>query len=111
MRPCIAWSTLCEGYVETPNEDITKTPAKSRHPSAIFTPACNPTTSPEIVNAPSSQSSVSSWIRFLTLLGTADKAIQRWYLSDTVANPWSVGKPGEVMSTYYHCRMLKFLDP
>ena len=66
---------------------------------------------PNILNSLSSQSSMVSWTHYRALLRVTDSDARNWYLSETIANSWSVRTLERNISTQYYYRMLKTPDP
>lgn len=66
---------------------------------------------PDILNSLSSQSSVTTWTHYRALLRVTDKNARDWYLSETIANSWSVRILERNISTQYYYRMLKSPEP
>lgn len=68
-------------------------------------------TFPDILNSLSSQSPILSWTHYRVLLRVTDKNARKWYLSESIANSWSVRTLDRNISTQYYYRMLKTPDP
>lgn len=66
---------------------------------------------PDILNSLSSQSPIVSWTHYRALLRVTDKKARDWYLSETIANAWSVRTLERNISTQYYYRMLKTPNP
>lgn len=66
---------------------------------------------PDILNSLSSQSPMVSWTHYRALLRVTDKNARDWYLSEAIANSWSVRTLERNISTQYYYRMLKTPDP
>lgn len=64
-------------------------------------------TFPNILNSLSSQSPVLSWTHYRTLLRVIDNDAREWYLSEAIANSWSVRTLDRNISTQYYYRMMK----
>lgn len=66
---------------------------------------------PNILNSLSSHSPIVSWTHYRVLLRVFDKKERDWYLSETIANTWSVRTLERNIDTQYYYRMLKTPDP
>lgn len=64
-------------------------------------------TFPNILNSLSSQSPVLSWTHYRTLLRVIDNDAREWYLSEAIANSWSVRTLDRNISTQFYYRMMK----